>query len=453
MPNFNLPNEEQGVQEVFTGCPPGYDHIGDACVHPLTDDIIYIRESSGYEFQYYTNAGELIGKYYLLTSFEEDFISTPYFGQNVHIIKLKHLQIENSKQVINKEEPVFLIRFLHKKEIDEDPTVSIVQDISSLNPFFSTTFYAGEFHLLPKTLLGLNRMNLNYELLQEYKEESEFVDTLQSPIIPPLKEENEDSALIQWEFGYNKLPNRDRPNSFIEIDSFNKPTPLIDDRLTGTDKLEWQTIDPECFKYINVFDGSNPGLRFEEIEKPSGHYLCQMKCSVNEENMLEFINSNFAIEDGEEKEYNLVVYPPSIYMHPTDNIDYIITPRVNTVNDRLKEFIFEAPANYKPDGGHHYQIDFLTSKTTSDILFQTSSSQDSEFFEDFFWQESTDGEEWTAIPNEYPEFNNIYDEQSGSDSENIKQIKYIISENAAVVLAGRSDIVFRIKQFDGTKIR
>lgn len=443
MPYFNIPGDDQNL--TFTGCPPGYILVDDACVNPLTDEIIFAQDGSGYEFEYYPNAGELIGKYILFSSVETGPIGTPYFDQNVNIVNIGTLGIENPAQTVNDGEYVFSINITHTHVPGDDGLVEINQSIISTNPDFRTTFLAGEFHLLPRTMQSINRVNLQYEILQDGNQE--FEDLLIPYNLPTLKE-GESTPLIKWYLGYTALLDSDRPEAFKDI-----VTPKIKSPIYGTDNLIWKSLNDICTNWIPVFDGSHVGEDFREHD--DSHYLCQFRCQIQEEALREFINSTFDSSGylGGEKTYQLIIYPPSIYLHPTDNVDNFINPKVNTINSSIKEFIFEAANNYKIDGNIHYEIEFLTSKNSSDILFRSSSYAGSSDYEELLWQESSDGITWTDIQPDLPTFNNLYEFNNGSDSENTILIKYILSNEGIQALSGRSDIVFRIKQIDGTLIR
>jgi len=139
-------------------------------------------------------------------------------------------------------------------------------------------------------------------------------------------------------------------------------------------------------------------------------------------------------------------------MYPADTISRTISPKINAINNSVDEIIFNASNNYKTDGNVHYMIEFLTAKNSGDILFRTSSYGAHDYSEGFQWYESADLDSWTPISTGMPSFMNSFDENNGSDSEQTKYIKYILSDDAKTLLEDAANILFRIKQIDGTLI-
>ena len=433
---FNIP-QDQLNNSSYTGCPPGYILVDGACVHPLTEEIFEVAEAAEYDFEYYENAGELVGKY-SLGVIGNPITPSVYFAQNLKIIKFKDIGISNAAMNLSPDDALLAMDFTHSYNSGA-PTTEITQDFLSTDDTFKNTFKFGEFFLLPNNPTAIKRINLNYQVIHD-----------NGSIDIPLPIEGAD-AIVKWYFGYVRIPSGDRPDNML-VDT---PTPTIAYPIQGTDyRLTWQTLRDTCFRYIRVYDQSNLNASFSEVPR-NGQYLIQLKCVVDEDKLQEFMNANTDSSEyvDEERDYKILFYPPSFYSYPADSISDIDTPSLNALNQFIDEVIFEAPKNYKTDGNIHYSIDFLTAKNSTDILFQTSSYEGHEHFEGFQWYISTDKENWTSTTPRLPSFNNLFDEVSGTDSEKTVYIKYELSDVVRELLRDRADILFKIKQLDGTLVK
>jgi hypothetical protein len=234
----------------------------------------------------------------------------------------------------------------------------------------------------------------------------------------------------------------------------NEPiTPEIPNRTSGTGGLKWKTLRNTCFSWVRVYDKMGMLEYFLDDIPADGQYVVQIKCVIRKDRLLSFLNNSVdsGLYLGGEQDYRIVIYPPSFYLYPADTVSKTIVPKINAINDIVEEIVFETTNNYKTDGNIHYMIEFLTAKNSGDILFRTSTYDEHDYHEGFQWFESPDQLEWNPISSGLPEFKNSYSESNGSDSEQTRYIKYVLSEDARSSLDGLPNILFRIKQLDGTQ--
>ena len=452
---FNIPNELIS-QDVYTGCPPGYILVGDACVHPLSDYIINVSEAAEYEFEYYEHGGELIGKYNM--RLVGDPPAPPaYFSQNASLTTGNKLPVENMAMNISPDDGFLFFNVTHNHN-DGSPLVVIEQPVFSTDADYNNTALFGEFHLLPNNPASIKRVNLNYDILQGDNVYSSWTNKAGANPLPTVKQE-ETAPIIEWYMGYRRIPTLDRPDEMlIDPSTSEAVTPTIASPVLATDRLGWKTLRSSCYKWTRVYDELNLVDLFGDEIPRSGHYLMQFKAIINKDRLAEFINTNVdsseyeAETESQIRDYKVLLYPPSLYMYPADAVDNIDSPNLNAINDFLDDIVFEAPRNYKTDGNIHYQIEFLTAKNSTDILFQTSSYSGHDWNEGFQWYTSIDGETWNSFTPSLPTFDNTFNEVNGSDSERVKYIKYELSDEANELLRNRADILFRIKQLDGTLV-
>lgn len=433
----------------FTGCPPGYILVGNACVNPLTEHIYEVVEASEYDFEYYEHAGELVGKYNF-NVYGDPVSPLTYFAQNCKLSKLKTLNVSNPSMNIGEDEGILSMKIIHN-----DSSVVIDQEVYNSDPSYNSSFYMGEFHLLPGNIANIKRVNLAYDLInstgETYSEWGNKKAT--APISTPSSKEGDSNSFVKWYLGYVRIPNSDRPDDMLVDEDGNQVTPTILNPIYGTDRLDWLTLRETCYRYIQVYDQSNLLELFKDNMPRNGHYLIQFKCLIDTEKLQEFINNSVDSSGYESpQDFHIIFYPPSFYSFPIDAIDDIDTPKLNSVNSFMEEIVFQAPRNYKSDGNVQYMIEFLTAKNSEDILFRTSSYAGHDWSESFQWHHSVDGEVWESLTSALPSFNNNFIEESGTDSEKTKYIKYELSQEAKELLGDRADILFRIKQIDGTLI-
>jgi hypothetical protein len=149
---FNIPNELIS-RETYTGCPPGYTLVGNACVNNTTGQIFHVSEGSEYEFEYYENAGELVGRY-KLGAIGDPEMPPLYFSQNVSVDTIKSLSINSPSMIMNKEDSALFVDITHYDN-DGDQELDIKTSLPSSDPEYETTFLVGEFFLLPNNMVGI----------------------------------------------------------------------------------------------------------------------------------------------------------------------------------------------------------------------------------------------------------------------------------------------------------
>lgn len=476
MPFFNLP----GVQEVETqdtGCPPGYSRVGDACVNPLTEEVFRLLYSSGYEFEYYENAGELVGRYnliandiperdqFLLTDSESVGLAGTYFDQNINITRFDHFPIDTTNQAINKNQSVLFLEVKHTYQgVGHNPLVEIQHPFLSNqtitdNPDFLNSFYIGEFHLITNTMKSVKRFNCNYQILQDLQQQSDWsyvVTGSGAPIIPSLFESDKNLSFVEFYMGWTKVPLSDRPPGLDRVGY-----PSIKKPILGTDWLEWKTLNTVCSSFLRVYDNSVPHTYFETNDTKDGHYILQTQVRLDQTKLTTFFNSKFdssqypldTTSSTKFMVYQILIYPPSYYFYPAKNPVKYITPIPNFVNRDFRELTFLAPKNYKSDGNIHYKVEFFQSKNDTSPLFASSSYSGDTDYEQLQWYSSVNTlNNFVPLSSNLPVWNNLFDMNNGSDAENTVYIKYILSPLCLVALKDKSDIIFRIKQLDGTLI-
>lgn len=474
MPFFNIANVPN-FSDQDTGCPPGYARVGDVCINSLTEDIFKLIYSSGYEFEYYENSGELVGRYKLFDNdaeiASEVFLTQnlsrvraagSYFNQNVNITKFDSFDLENPAQNISPQESILFLEVKHTYNDVDDEDVEILHPFLNdafilANPDALNVYFLGEFHFITNTLKSVKRVNFAYDILQDLKEKEDFEHKKISyvPFPKPILA-TEATSFVECYFGYARLPERDRPVKNLDRDDY----PSLKSPIIGTDWVKWKTLGAVCGNFRRTYNGDELGDYFTTLDRDDGNYLCQFKYQINKDKLKTAITARFDGSGYEEDElgvktkvYQILLYPPSIYLYPAKNVTEMVRPILNSINDPVDEIVFKAPQNYKSDGNTHFGIKFFESKVSQTKIFETSSYFESDYFEEFLWQYNTTSDpdsDYADIPSGKPEFSNIYTDDAGADSESTTYIKYVLSENAKIAIKDKTDIIFKITQLDGT---
>jgi hypothetical protein len=438
-------------------CEAGYVLWQNACVNPLdTDDYKKIPHSVGYDFEYYEHAGELIGKYNLIPVSIGGCTVPIYFGQNVKVEKIERMNLKPSIN-INTDESALIMNLNHY-----DAGVGSIMDIPALTDDSTDnvdSFYFGEFFCLQNTISAIKKINLAYDLVDGKGDPySSLWDNLRPDFVElPGNDSIDPNAFVEWSFGFARVPQAGRLKAFKpNIDSGVGVTPTVKDPVLGTGWGNWKAMRDTCFAWLRVHDKFNLNEYLASTPIHSDQHVVQVRVRVNQEKLSAFlalaVDSSAYAEPEKEKEYRLVFYPPSFYSFPSDAVDNLVSPNLNSVNTHLDDIIFPVPNNYKTDGNIQYVIEFLTAKNRGDVIFSTSSLGDHASYEKLQWTQSGDKINWRSISDELPSFNNEFEEENGSASESTLFIKYELSTKARAKLLERSDIIFKIKQIDGTLV-
>lgn len=473
MPSFNIPEITSDQDFV---CPVGYTKTENACVRlansPNPFSVIRKKFYSGYGFEYYENAGILVGRYKIdssniqfnnipsnpdVTNFNQTLQATNYFGQNVKSSYLSNFTLGAPKQNLKSGESVLFLQVKHSR-IGSTSVVEILHpDIPTedTNPLVNN-FIFGEFHLITNTLKSFVRANINFELLQDFKQESAFIyKTVDFDPVPSLSDTDGEASFVEMYLGYTRVPLQDRPPSLERSDY-----PSLADPINGTQWLKWKSINESCSGYRRIYNGTVSGEYFEEIDSADGHYICQTKCSINKSKLLAYLNRSFdsnsyplnTESSNKEMIYQILIYPPSYYFYPAKNPASYINPIPNYVNRELVEVKFETPKNYKADGNIQYRISFF-SDNGGTLLFSSSSSKQDSDYEDLFWEEISPNQQTSKVltPN-YPTFDNQFNELNGVPATSQDSyIRYRLSPPALASIKDRETVYFKIYQFDGTR--
>ncbi len=470
---------------------------------PAVANLQRVGVSSGYEFEYYENAGLLVGRYQLLSENiplgqdpdilnaaydgsidKTDYLSyaSHYFDQLPRITRIKNFHLEENdnqyidKQIIgptdtdNKQESVLFVKLRHRangtieinRQFQTDSPVSTGSpDMMPADAEDVTTYYFGEFHHITNTLKSLVRTNLSYQILEVggspednvnfYKTHLQYPDFTRKTmgfVEPPKVTEGLTGQFLEYYFQWTSVPPSNRPPT---LDRSGYPSPQSP--ITATDYLEWKTIKETCSGSLRIYNGSVPHTYFETTDINDSHYICQTKLVVNQTALQAYFTANLTPPSTGFKEYVLILYPPSYYYYPAKNPSSYIEPIPNFLNRTLTSFTFEAPKNYKSDGDIGYQILFYSSKGTP-ALFSSSSNEDYDDYEVAYWDfsETTLGNAVSIPGSTLPEFDNHFYATAGTPSLTTRLVRYRLSEAAKAALTGRTEILVRIRQLDGTMI-
>jgi hypothetical protein len=417
--------------------------------------------SVGYDVQYREHAGELICEYQFIPTCEGTNVTPSYFGQNLQVTKVSDLGLVNPTIRTNDWEGILTWTYTY----DNVCTGFVVPDGADLTPVsgtlsvpivredediswptnYDSSFSLGEFYLLTDSPSSITRINLPTDIVAEwgesikYRENAGNLDSSPSLIGAFLPQLTTDqlNTVVEWQLGFSEVPTVDMR------------TPI-----------RWESIDDSCFTWIDVCDKFNVKEYFDtnNITVDSGQYIIQLRASINKDALLasmdsiflDYTNINPSIQRGDpvSTNFRLLIYPPSMYVYPSDTVTKIVSPASNSVNTVLDDIIFRVPINYKTDGNRQYEIEFIASNGTQ--IFTTSSFVDSSYYEQGQWDWSQNNIAWHPISADRPEFANQYSFEDGSDAESAGYIRYRLSDLAIINLADQSPVRFRIKQMDGT---
>lgn len=397
------------------------------------------QDSISYEFEYYENAGELVGRYKLYSEDTSLSEAQKYFDQVPKIIKLSNLDITGPRQILNINESILIV------DIDYSLIngAKVISDLSNLAPE-RTTYYLGEFHNITNTMKSFIRCNLSYDIVKgdtvPFTEFPITVGSGDSGMYPDVSEDTE-GQFVEFYLQWDKVPVTNRPESLDRnlYPSYNNP-------INATDYLNWKTLGDKCFGSLRIYNGLIPAPLFEIKDILDSHFICQTKVIINESKMTEWFIDHLG--DNYDT-YKILIYPPSYYFYPAKNPETYLSPIPNFTNREFKQLIFRAPKNYKSDGNIQYELEIYIDKNTS--IFKTSSLEDSENYEASQWFYSEgNSENYTELSSGLPPDDNLFYENTGSPSISSYNIKYTLSDNARSAIAGKTNLLLKIRQLDGT---
>lgn len=470
--------------EYVTGfiCPEDTTQINGQCILVSDPSVITkAREAVGYEFEYYENGGELIGKYIYKDASREGCSVSYYFdgtweypGQNgqygcaVYCHKVQHLGlVDPLKTNINQNTDSILyipIRFFSDEENEtlENPVLY--------------TFYHGQTFLLPNHPNAIKSINISYDTIIDtvgdwnfdagagfsYQGEGPVFNAIAGEIIPSGDFEAY-GAFMQTYIGIARLQDFDIPYNF----KAQNIAPEINKEVYGTSTLKaWQQIPPSCFSWypINNKDDLNRlslgSLGSQLSSREAGQYVIDFKTVLNLTRIKESLKEMGNIPVTSVYSFGIVHYPISVYLYPIDMVSEVTYPRSSYVNNNMDYIEFIAPKNYKTNGNIHFKIDFVELiddyidpyaiiASSSSYNFETYNG-DTVTYDPYTWFYSIDGKNWLSMTRNRPSFDNIHSIYNGGESEDTVLIKYYLPDSIKRILRYKTNISFRISSLDGT---
>lgn len=392
----------------------------------VTTTAIRLVDGAQYSFEYYQNAGELVGTYHFPYTLQEQI---PFFRQNIHLANRLLFPITNGRRALNDTDAFLFL------EVRNNGVEAALSESNLAYPAESdVSFKFGEFMLLTNDLRSISRINLAWDLT-----DSNFVARPGTPLLKPDVEH-----FLQFYVSYANVRPTDRPAEYDDRSRM----PLVDDPVDGIQRLTWDSIRDTCFTAVPVFDGTDFQPLADRANTRHGQYVVRFELLVNRERLNQYIRTNCPVGI-----HYLMIYFPSMYMRPLNNIVSTISPRLYSFNNSFENITFEAPNNYKTDGNLQFLIEFYKSETSSELLYVTSSCIDSPHYESRQWQFMyAETLQWQYASEGTPTDNNEYIQGNGPNAKAVYRIRYNLSQPARDALSRSDHIVFKIKQLDGTVI-
>ncbi|RKX83315.1 MAG: hypothetical protein DRP70_14965 [Spirochaetes bacterium] len=311
--------------------------------------------------------------------------------------------------------------------------------------------YFGGFYLLSNNYKVIKRMNIKTELLQADQNSTAFTNVMPTYKYPSDTLTGKEDSFTRWYFGYAPVPEEQRP----EFLSLPRTTPTINQPTHTESRRRWQSLRESCLSWKRVYDKSNINNELKDRKVKPQSMVGTMRCALDYDMIKEFLDESFdhtSYSSGEE-EYDIILYPPSMYMYPADSVVEVIEPVVNSINTFTDKVIFEAPGMFKTDGNFHYRIEFFDFDSTKGALFRTSSYGEDPDYQSRNWYYSKDNmETWESIGNLKPTFDNRYEDEHGTDAVFTTHVKYVLSKDIFKMVRDNPTIVFKIHQIDGTLV-
>lgn len=435
------------------------------------------NEFVNFSFLHYENAGELVAKYRydprytynkstsqweevpadaLHSEFEykdpSDFPS--FFGQGEFRLRPLRLNTSDYENFLYEKSAwmdgittVPSMRFTH----NSDGITTTLTDLNNKELRGMHDVYFGEFFLLSNNYKGIKRFNLKSELLQGDINGENFVRERDAFKYPSHTAKGMNNAFVQWYFGQSPISDKQRPE-FLKV---GRITPTIANPIHTESRRRWMAMRESCLGWNRIYDKSNLGFDLANRTLHPKSTICTVKAIIDFDKLREFLEEQFTHEtyrNGRES-YDIILYPPSLYMYPADSVIKVIEPIVNSINTFTDKIIFEAPDSFKTDGNFHYSIDFYRSESDDTPFYSTSSYLGDDDFEYGRWLKSDDEmENWDLMSADTPSFDNTFELEAGTDAIFTTHIKYVLTEKLFELVRDSPTVVFRINQLDGTLV-
>ena len=435
-----------------------------------------IDEYVEYSFINYENSGELVGKYrydpkLLLhpefetwqlideTSIHENVVTMPktsfpsFFGETDFHLRPLRITGDLSKRMLSskglwpdKSTCVVSMDVMHQKV---SATRTVLLDQKGRLKTGEDVVFFGEFYLLINSIKAIKRFNLMTELLQKDLNKDSFTHLDGEFSYPDSTAKGAREHFVKWKFGFQRVPEEARPR-FLAMKGI-KPTPC--NMIHTESRRRWHSMRDGCLSWKSIYDKTNFSTELSSTNIKPGNYLCSIRAVINWDDMKEYLDKQFIVDDYvSAMEYSLVMYPPSIYMYPADAITEVTEPLMSSVSLVTDKVIFKTPRVYKTDGNFHYVIKIFDREGDRNPLFSSSSLLEHSDYEKDKWFYSKDEETtYELIPPGTPTFNNVFEDRSGTDAIYTTHVKYSFSSKLYALVRDSPSIIFKIYQIDGTR--
>jgi len=455
----------------------------------LLEDWLQYRPNTNLEFNFlhYENAGELVAgyKYTPLVIRGDDgewetmpspayppsvnpFSFPPFFDQeNTRLVKIIERGTTSSDGQFLNHRTRWIEPFTDGESANYTPAIRVrhlrledgttrIESSNKTELIDKQDIYFGEFFFLSNTYKVIKRTNIKTELLQDNVNHEHFGYLNEDFEYPSDTVLGKYDSFMEWYLGYGPVPEEQRPE-FLSIPRIT-PTPC---NLIHTEsRRRWNSFRIECLSWIRIYDKSNINEEFKDRKVTPQSMIGQVRCTIDYDKVKEYLDQTFDSLSypgypGVDNyvDYDIILYPPSMYMYPADSITEVLEPDVNSLNSFVDRVVFEAPNNFKTDGNFHYKIEFYTFSIKDGPIFITSSYEGSPYYEDEGWYFSKDNQHsWAPVGEELPTFDNKYEVNHGTDGIFTSHIKYVLSKDIFEKVKNNPMIIFKIYQMDGTLV-
>ena len=317
--------------------------------------------------------------------------------------------------------------------------------------------YLGEFFLINDTIRAIKKVNLKSELLIDEKNSLAYSQYNRLPTFTDeMKYRNE--SFLKWYFGICFVSDRYKNK---ELYSMNNIYPDINNFIHAENRQGWNMLRGNCMSWMRIYDNYDFEFTLNHDNYNNKKVpTCAMKVHIDFDKLRRYLDSlnifNIEADYGEgndidNKMIDLIIYPPSMYNYPVQQVNNIIKPIVNQSNEAIREVLFKVPNTIKSDGNIHFEIKFYGSNNR--LIFITSSEGSNINYQknSWFWSKTNKGP-WERINNGDISFDNRYSNNSGIDIIFAKYIRYILPEKYYDMIKDEPVLSFEVLSSDGTRV-
>ena len=310
----------------------------------------------------------------------------------------------------------------------------------------------GEFFLLTNNIKSIKRFNLKTELLQDDNNSTALVNLNTTFSYPDSTEKGKADQFVSWQLGYGPIPQEQRPSFLL---AFPSTKPTINRMVHSENRRRWDALREDCVSWVDIFDKSNINYDLTGRDIKPKSTMCNIKSIIDTDKLRSYLEETFDHSSyaGGTMRYDIILYPPSMYLYPADSVITVLEPLVNSVNTFADQIVFEVQNSFKSDGNFHYKIDFTLFDTSAKPVYTTSSYGNHVDHEPDNWFFSIDGmDTWVPILELKPTFDNFFREGHGADANFTTHLKYVFTRELFDIVRDSAIITFKIKQLDGTLV-